>query len=115
MSLIEVSKLICSNVDNTFENKIETINVETNLLEETHELFKEIMTDDNVIIELNEERIHFHFEDEKKQIIYTMLINLIILKINEKINSDEKKFKMVYYSAKSQMDSKYIVCIELSH
>ena len=58
---------------------------------------------------------HFHFEDEKKQIIYTMLINLIILKINEKINSDEKKFKMVYYSAKSQMDSKYIVCIELSH
>ncbi len=115
MSLVEITKPICEHIDNTLENKIETINVETNLLEQTYELFKKIMTNDDVIIELNEERIHFHFEDEKKQIIYAMLINLIILKINEKTKSNEKKFKTVYYSAKSQIDSKYVVCIELSH
>ena len=106
-TFIQINKYI-NNILNT------EINYESNTLKEIYELLKKNIGDEDIVFELNEiyNRFHLHFENEEKQIIFTMLVNLIIVEINKKI-LNKKKLTMIYYSAKSDIDSNYNICVEL--
>jgi len=113
MSYTEINVNINNYITNILNNEINILNKETDLLKQIYELLKKKINDTNILFEFNNSRFHLHFENEEKQIIYTMLINLIINKINNELLM-EKKLSIIHYSAQSNIDnSNYYLCVEL--
>jgi REP element-mobilizing transposase RayT len=114
MSYDTVRNEINKYVDSILKNEIELINTndKTNLLQQIYELLKKNINDSEIIFEINKERVHLHFQNEEKQIIYSMIINLIINNINKRIQSNAR-LCMVYFSAQSNIESEYMLCFGL--